>query len=43
MATQVQLPALALNLPVLAAGGSDLAKWGLDPSAVLPCALRLAE
>src|SRR5260370_9096695 len=32
MATQTQLPALALNLPVLAAGGSDLAKWGLDPS-----------
>jgi hypothetical protein len=32
MATQTQLPALQLNLPVLAAGGSDLAKWGLDPS-----------
>jgi hypothetical protein len=39
MATQTQLPApaldlpaLALNLPVLPAGSSDLAKWGLDPS-----------
>jgi hypothetical protein len=37
MATQTQLPALALNFPVLAlpalaAGSSDLAKWGLDPS-----------
>jgi hypothetical protein len=32
MATQTQLPALQLNLPVLAPGGIDLAKWGLDPS-----------
>lgn len=32
MTAQTQLPALAFNLPVLAAGSSDLAKWGLDPS-----------
>jgi hypothetical protein len=32
MATQTQLPALQFNLPALAAGGSDLAKWGFDPS-----------
>jgi hypothetical protein len=32
MATQTQLPALALDLPALPPGGTDLAKWGLDPS-----------
>jgi hypothetical protein len=32
MAAQTQLPALQLNLPAVAAGGTDLAKWGLDPS-----------
>jgi hypothetical protein len=32
MATQAQFPALQFNSPALAATGSDLAKWGLDPA-----------
>ncbi len=31
MAAEAQVPTLAFNLPVLAVGGSDLAKWGPDP------------